>query len=98
MEYCFSELVVDTEADDVVGARVSLCAVGGLLLVVAIEADEVAGIEAHFLVDVPGTAKSNRVAVTGEGGILLVAVSQAVVCALCATADGDVSYGNESRQ
>lgn len=79
-------------------AAVGLCAsVGRALvvlqrafLVVAVERTEVAHVEAHLLVDVPGTAEADAVAVAGEGGVLLVAVADAVVRALATTADGEL--------
>ena len=84
------ELVVDAETDDVVGARVGLFAVVGLLVVVAVDANEIAGIQADLLVNVPGTTESDAVAIAGERGILLVTVRESVVCALTATTDGEL--------
>ncbi len=42
------ELEVYTQADNVVGTRVGLLAVGGLLVIVAVETAEVASVEAHL--------------------------------------------------
>ena len=93
-----SELVVEADADDVVRAGVGLCAGVGRALVVglgafgvvAVERAEVADVEAHLLVDVPGAAEAYRVAVAGEGCVLLVGVAEAVVRALATTADGEL--------
>ena len=83
---CGLELVVDAEADDVVSARIGLGAIAGLLVVVAVEADEVAGIETNFLVDVPDATESDAVAVAGERCISLIFIGESIVCALATTA------------
>ena len=85
-----SELEVHAQTNDIVRARVGLLSVGCLLVVVAVETDEVAGIQADLLVDVPCTAQSDGVAVAGEGGVLLVTVGESVVGALTTTADGEL--------
>ena len=84
------EFVVDAEADDVIRARIGFDAVGGLFVVVAVDADEVAGIQANLLVDVPGATQSDAVAVAGEGGVLLVAVGESVVGTLTTATDGEL--------
>ena len=90
MEKSRSEFIIDTYANHVVGTAVGFCSVGGLLVVVAVETAEITGIEAHLLVDVPGTAEAHRIAVAGKRGVLLVAVAQAVVGTLTAAADGEL--------
>ena len=82
------EFIIDTHANHVVGTAVGLCAVSCLLLVIAVDAAEVASIETHLFVDVPCATKTHGVAVAGKGGVLLVTVAQTVVGTLAATTDG----------
>ena len=91
------ELVIETDANHVVCAAVGLGSLirGAhilvlLLGVVGVETAEVADVEAHLLVDVPGAAESETVAVAGKGGVLLIFVGQSVVSALTTTADGEL--------
>ena len=83
------ELIVEAYADDVIGARVGLGAIGCLLVVVAVNADEVTGIEANLFIDVPCATQSDAVTVAGERGVLLITVAEAVVRALAPATDGE---------
>ena len=91
------EAIVNANANDIVGAGVGLvdgiwstiCVVD-LLVVVAVERAEITCIEANLLVDVPCSAQPQRPTVAGEGGVLLVVVSQTVVSMLASTADGEL--------
>ena len=76
------ELIVEAYADDVIGARVGLGAIGCLLVVVAVERAEVTDVEAHLLVDVPGSAEADAVTVAGERGVLLYAIAGANVMSI----------------
>ena len=65
--------------------------IAGLLHgVVAVDGLEVAHVQPHLVVDVPGAAQSEAVAVAGERRILLVAVGEAVVGTLAAAADSEL--------
>ena len=54
---------------------------------VAVERAEVADVEAHLVVDVPGTTATYAVAITSKRCVLLVAVGQTIVGALSTTAN-----------
>ena len=86
--YLRLELIVDTQTYHVVGARIGLYTIGSLLVVVAVNRHEVAGIQTYFLSDVPGTAQTDAITVAGERGVLLVAVGESVVGTLTTATDG----------